>query len=571
MSKKIVFFLCAVYTFTPFFVEAASLNLSPASGSYSVGKTFSVNVVLNSENQAMNAASGIVSFPQDLIEVVTLSKQGSIFSLWPSEPTFSNSQGTVSFEGIVLNPGYTGSGGKIIGITFRIRSSGSARLNFSSGSILANDGSGTNILQDLRSATFSLTENTEETASISKPPSSESVTNMSSPVTIISSTHPDQGAWYTNNTPEFSWVLGEDALEVRTLIGTSPLGVPRVSYKPAISKKKVDPLPDGTYYFSIQVRTKAGWGSISRYQVNIDTTPPQSFSVVFPHGNTSWEPQPIVYFNTEDKESGISHYDIKVGREAQPVKVAPVTQSNPYLLPPQLPGTYTLFVTAIDKAGNIKTESTQFTIEGIEAPKLSYVPDVLEEGDILKVRGTTYQNADIFVYIKEGELLISEERTRSNALGDFALVATKRLDAGTYTITARVKDARGAQSTETAPVTIIIRSEFVSEITSSVFKYLIVGISILVAIGLFVLTAIFIWFKIVRTMRRMRHEAKEAEHVTDQAFRVLRERIITHVEKLKKSNKKLTKNEHAFLEEFEGMLGEANDVISKEIKDVIEA
>ena len=558
-----VIFAFALFVLAPLSVHAATLNFSPPSGTYNVGSTFSVNVTVDSSGQAMNAASGVVSFPWDKLEVISISKQGSIFSLWPAEPSFSNSAGTVSFEGIVLNPGYTGASGKILTITFRARSAGQANLNFSSGSVLANDGTGANILNGLRVAVFTLTGAGET------PP----VPHTEAPATgnafsITSTTHPDQTKWYADNTPEFLWNLPEGTLEVRTVIGKSPSSNPSVSYVPPISKKKVDELPDGTYYFAIQARTSSGWGTISRYRVNVDTTPPKPFSVVFPHGNTGWEPQPIVFFNTTDNESGISHYDIKVGSDAKPLKTAPVAQSNPYVLPPQVPGTYTLLVTAVDNAGNVRNGSTEFTVEAIDAPTITYYPETMEEGDILKIRGTTYPNSDITGYIREGDSLISEEYTKSNSLGDFALVVTKRLDPGAYTFTARVKDNRGAQSAETSPLTISVQSEFVTGLVSFVLKYLSAAILALLALGALAWGGAHLWFRIPRTIARMRHEAREAERVSEKAFKILREGVANHVARLKKVKRKLTEEESEFLEQFEQKLGEAEEVITKEIQDI---
>lgn len=140
----------------PGVARAASLYLSPSTGSYNVGKTFSVSVYVSSADEAMNAASGVISFPSDKLEVISLSKSGSIFSLWVQEPSFSNIFGTINFEGIVLNPGFTGARGKIISVNFRAKAAGSASLNFSSGSVLANDGKGTNILTDMRGGTYTL-------------------------------------------------------------------------------------------------------------------------------------------------------------------------------------------------------------------------------------------------------------------------------------------------------------------------------------------------------------------------------------------------------------------------------
>lgn len=559
-----IIFSSAFLALVPFSAHAASLNFSPPSGSYGVGTTFSVSVNVESSAQAMNAASGVVSFPWDKLEVVSISKQGSLFSLWPVEPSFSNSQGTVSFEGIVPNPGYTGANGKILTITFKARSAGVANVSFSSGSVLANDGTGTNILNGLRVAVFTLTSAGET----SPAPQAEVPVVSGNALDIASATHPDQTKWYVNNTPEFSWELPPGTLEVRTLIGKSPAGNPSVSYLPPISKKKVDELPDGTYHFSLQVRTASGWSAVSRYRVNIDTTPPKPFSIVFPHGNNGWEPQPVVFFNTTDNESGISHYEIKIGSDTNPIKTAPVAESNPYVLPPQVPGTYTLLVAAIDNAGNIRNNSEEFTIESIDVPVVTYYPETLEEGDILKIRGTTYPDADVIVFIREGNTLVSEEYTRSNSSGDFALVATKRFDSGVYTFVARVKDGRGAQSDETPPLTISVRSEFVTGFVSVVLKYLSAALLAVLVLGAIAWGGMYLWFRIPRTVERMRREAREAEKVSEKAFKVLREGVENHVARLKKAKRKLTAEETEFLEQFGEKLGEAEEVITKEIQDI---
>jgi hypothetical protein len=560
-TKLLIFAVLSV--FLPSSAFAATLNFSPPSGTHAVGTTFSINVYVESADQAMNAASGVVSFPWDKLEVVSISKQGSVFSLWPMEPSFSNSAGTVHFEGIALNPGFTGANGKILTITFRARSAGQANMSFSSGSVLANDGTGTNILNGLRVAAFTLTSAGETPSA----PKIEAPTATGNVLDIASPTHPDQTKWYTDTTPEFFWNLPSGALEVRTLIGKSPTGNPSVSYIPPISKKKVDELPDGTYYFALRVRTADGWSAVSRYRVNIDTTPPRPFSITFPHGDKGWEPQPVVFFNTTDGGSGISHYDIKIGNGAKQTRSTP-TASNPYVLPPQVPGTYELLVTAVDNAGNVRNSSAEFTIKAIDSPRITSYPETLEEGDILKVRGTTYQTSEITLYIREGDTLVSEEYAKSNADGDFAVVASKKLDPGVYTITARVTDDRGARSNETSPLTISIQSNSVSGLINSILKYLSTAILIVVAVGSIAVLIAYLWFKILRVVRHMKQEAHEAERVSEKAFRLMRKDIETHIMRLKGVKRKLTAEEMAFLEQFERELGEAEEVIAKEIRDI---
>jgi hypothetical protein len=150
----LIFFL--TLTIIPISSQAATLGFSPSSVLRTVGSTFSVSVYVSSADKAMNAASGVVSFPIDRLEVVNVSKTNSVMNLWVQDPVFSNTQGTVNFEGISLNPGFMGNQGTILTITFRSKSAGQATIKLSSGSVLANDGVGTNILNELGNASISI-------------------------------------------------------------------------------------------------------------------------------------------------------------------------------------------------------------------------------------------------------------------------------------------------------------------------------------------------------------------------------------------------------------------------------
>jgi hypothetical protein len=163
-----VIILFISFTFSVSETFAASLTLSPATGKYYVGDTIVVGVHVQSSEQEMNAVSGVLSFPVDSLEVASLSKLGSVISLWVQEPSFSNTKGEVNFEGIVLSPGYKGAQGKILTVAFKVKKEGEGALGFSSGSILANDGSGTNILYDVKPSVLSflpkpIVPKTEET------------------------------------------------------------------------------------------------------------------------------------------------------------------------------------------------------------------------------------------------------------------------------------------------------------------------------------------------------------------------------------------------------------------------
>lgn len=120
--------------------------------------------MVSSPRQAINAISGVLSYPIDKLQVTSVSKIGSVLSLWVQEPSFSNSRGTVSFEGVVPNPGFNESNGRVLAVNFRVVGTGAADISLTSGSLLANDGYGTNILKSLGNARVTLIEGKVETA-----------------------------------------------------------------------------------------------------------------------------------------------------------------------------------------------------------------------------------------------------------------------------------------------------------------------------------------------------------------------------------------------------------------------
>ena len=167
----ILFVLCIL---APQSVHGASLYLSPSSGSYTLGNTITLSVFAESVSEAFNAVSGTVAIPSG-VDVVSVSSTGSIINFWVQEPSYIS--GAVRFEGVVLNPGYKGSGGKIATITLRAKTQGSHTLSYTSASILANDGKGTNLLSGTRGATLSVSSSpnveTIETPKVTETPEIE--------------------------------------------------------------------------------------------------------------------------------------------------------------------------------------------------------------------------------------------------------------------------------------------------------------------------------------------------------------------------------------------------------------
>ncbi len=301
--------------------------------------------------------------------MISLSKSSSVITLWVQEPSFSNSSGTISFEGIVPNPGFTGSG-KVLTATFKVLKQGSARVSFANASVLANDGNGTEIGNGGTDASYSLIASTVETPpqnvkpqNVKTPVTKQSEPNaapLSNAVVIQSSTHPDQTHWYNATEATFEWENPTDVISVRLGAGTDAQGVPHTIYKPPSSQKIVS-FGEGTSYFYQQVQTKAGLSAVARYKVQIDTTSPKPFSVVVAQGTAP--SQSAATFSTTDALSGIDHYEVVVNDRIA-LTLTPEDVQKPVTLPPASRGTTRLRVFAYDKAGNVAYAETTYTSFG---------------------------------------------------------------------------------------------------------------------------------------------------------------------------------------------------------------
>src|SRR3990167_8595984 len=101
----VIIFAFGIFLFGCNSAYAASLYFSPSSGNQTAGNILNVNVLVNTQGKVINNADAVIRFPANILEAVSISKTGSIFSLWVEEPAFSNSAGTISLNGGLPTPG----------------------------------------------------------------------------------------------------------------------------------------------------------------------------------------------------------------------------------------------------------------------------------------------------------------------------------------------------------------------------------------------------------------------------------------------------------------------------------
>lgn len=127
-----------LFFFVPLGVSAATLSLRAEGAPAGVGDTILVEVVLDSD-APVNAFSGTVRYPQDLLEPVSISDGSSIVSVWLARP--QEKKGEIVFEGLTPG-GFSGRQGEIFGALFKVKAAGAAALALGDVLVLRNDGAG---------------------------------------------------------------------------------------------------------------------------------------------------------------------------------------------------------------------------------------------------------------------------------------------------------------------------------------------------------------------------------------------------------------------------------------------
>jgi len=339
----------------------ASLYLSPGSGTFFVGSTFDVSIFVNTGGNNVNAVKVDLKFDPKKIQIASPTAGKSFIEVWIAQPVYSNIDGTASFQGGVPSPGINTSSGLVSTITFRAIAPGETIVSFlDSSKVLLDDGKGTNVLSSLGRGVYNL---------VIPPPEGPKV---------FSSTHPDQNKWYKNNNPTFSWEKEEGVTDFSYSIDYDFHGTPDNISEGNNTSVSYTNLEDGIWYFHVKAKKAEVWGGVSHYIVQIDTTPPADFSLIFePAFKTPnvTSREPIVSFITTDALSGVDHYEIKTinfteggGKKETGffVEVA-----SPYKLPSLDLGEHEVIVRAFDVAQNWRDVSTK--IEAIPFEKAFYI------------------------------------------------------------------------------------------------------------------------------------------------------------------------------------------------------
>lgn len=354
--------LSLIVLLSPLLAQAATLSAVPGSTSVTVGDIVTVRIVVDADDTAINQSNATLRFPSSILEVVSLSKSSSIFTLWVEEPAFSNGGGTVTFDGGLPTPGYSGSYGTILSVTFRAKQTGTASISFGDAAVRANDGFGTDVLTYSGGTQIqvvgAVVPVTPAPAPTPSQPSTGLLTDLASP------THPSSDMWYSDVNPRLSWNVARSVTSVQTIVSEAADTAPSVTYTPAINEKKIDALTDGVWYFSLRAKAGDTWSPKQTYKLQIDATAPTLAQPQFAY-DASTQTLTIARIVAEDSTSGISGYEYRIGEE-ESVAVAPEeivdgTYSIAYSAG-STSGRQSIEFSAIDQAGNRVSATGSFVL-----------------------------------------------------------------------------------------------------------------------------------------------------------------------------------------------------------------
>lgn len=327
----------------------ASLYLSPASGTFFVGSTFDVSVFVNTGGEDVNAVEVNLKFDPTKLQIASPTAGKSFIEVWVSQPTYSNTKGTMGFIGGVPSPGINTSSGLVSTITFRAISQGETTVLFlGSCKVLRNDPEGTNILTSMGRGVYTL---------LIPPPEGPKV---------FSPTHPDQNKWYKNNNPTFSWEKEEGVTDFSFDFDQDPLGVSDNISEGDYTSVSFGNVGDGIWYFHVKAKKAEVWGGVSHFSVQIDSTPPAIFTPTVEPSPKTIERRPLISFITTDAFSGLDYYTLKyidITPQRKEEAVGFFTEvSSPYRLPALEIGKYLVVIRAYDRAGNWREGTVRIEI-----------------------------------------------------------------------------------------------------------------------------------------------------------------------------------------------------------------
>lgn len=564
-----IFSIIFLISFFATHVEASVLGVYPSASSANVGNIVPVKVLVSTKGQTINNVEGIISYSTDLLEVTSLSKNGSIFSLWFDDPSFSNNSGEVLFNGGLPSPGYSGNSGEVITILFRTKKPGIASLVLKNSSVRANDGLGTNVLESTVNNTITIGQGDVETVRY-VPEVQETVSDSKVPSkpNVISPSHPDSNLWYQNKSVTFNWKTPANVDYVETLFNNKPDSEPSVSYDSSVTERTISGVSDGTYYFHIRYINDFGSSPTVHYKVKIDTTPPEKFTASI----DDFDYRNQINLNAKDLMSGIDYYMLTIDNQYPfRVTVADLDRNGNYILPVQNKGKHKIKIVAYDKAQNYTESNNVFDSGSITAPKLKVENSQIVRGDSLAISGTSdYPDTNVNIYVNSTNRDSKIYVVRSDKNGDFKIKTDGIKNSGSVSVSAQMIFSSQVKGSMSDILTIDVKDSLVINASKSVIYTMSFVIPALVSVILAVLIIYIGWHKFFGLKKRIKTEIRSVQLAVHKEMKEFKKELSVQLEHLEdiKRNRSLNQKEEKIFNELKRNIDRIDRIIEKKIAEI---
>ncbi len=316
---------------------AAVLSPSVSGTTAALGSVITVDVLLDSQGDVINAVEAVLRYDPDQLLVLDVSRGKSFLTLWAEEPHLVR-PGEIALAGGIPD-GSLVVGGNVVSLTFKTLRTGPVIVQVDStrSGVYRHDGFGS-------------------PASLETPPLSLTVEPPSTFAPRLSSaSHPLQGVWYRDNTFLVDWTVHSQSV-ISYLLTRDPNAEPQL-VQDNTGHTSFPNLRDGSWFFFFKERLSGdAWSPTTRLEVRVDATPPEPFSLEVVRDNASGKY--LVVAAPFDRTSGIASQRLQIFRasfwkpwqariEDRPVDGLATLDD--------LKGVKNIVVIAVDNAGNSRS------------------------------------------------------------------------------------------------------------------------------------------------------------------------------------------------------------------------
>ncbi len=560
-------------TFLPALANAANMYLILDKNQVPEQGTFSGTVYVSTGGLPINNAESTIHFPSDLLSVDSISTAGSIFNIWVEQPSFSNTAGTIYFNGGLPTPGYSGQSGNSIKVNFRAKKAGTANLSFGSSAVRANDGQGTDVLSQITGAMILITSPAPvipTTPVVPVAPITPTQLGVPKAPVITSEDMPDQNAWYNKTDGLFSWELPSDVKAVQLVLSRSADTAPSVVYDPPIKNKNLTDLAEGVMYLNARFKNDVGWSKITNRKIQIDITNPENLSVAT---SATEDDLVSVEASAKDSLSGMKSFAIyENGKKITETNVDGEGKAT-FSLPPLNAGDAEFEIRAYDKAGNYSKTNFSATVPETKAPKITHYPEYIKIGGKIEIRGKApYTGVDVNLWFKEEGKEAKSYLVKPDEDKIFSYTSDSIETLGVVNIWAETVRGSGVKSSPSEKVYVSVKESDFMWLGTRAIQVVSLAITFLVLLFLLLLL-IFLGIKKSRKLKRdLRRDLVRTEQEVHKVFEILKGDTKRHIKMLERAStkRKLTKEESKIFTELSEDLDETEKYLSEKIKNIEE-